>query len=85
MLPVHACNYNKNYNKGANSMKNQLLLILSTVLLLSSTPPAVADEAADREAIHALLWKYTRARIRRRRPCTPSFLLADRVRPGEIR
>ena len=42
-------------------MKNQLLLILSTVLLLSSTPPAVADEAADREAIHALLWKYTRA------------------------
>lgn len=32
MLPVHACNYNKNYNKGANSMKNQLLL--------SSTPPA---------------------------------------------
>jgi uncharacterized protein (TIGR02246 family) len=65
MLPVHACSYNnndnKNYNRGANSMKNQLLLILSTVLLLSSTPPAVADEAADREAIHALLWKYTRA------------------------
>jgi hypothetical protein len=56
MLPVHACSYNnndnKNYNRGANSMKNQLLLILSTVLLLSSTPPAVADEAAcrDREA-----------------------------------
>lgn len=41
-------------------MKTRLLLVISTALLLCCTP-TLADQAADREAIHALLWKYTRA------------------------
>lgn len=42
-------------------MKNRLALSLSALTLILSLNTAMADEASDREEIHALLWKYTRA------------------------
>jgi uncharacterized protein (TIGR02246 family) len=42
-------------------MKNKLTLSLAALALLLNLSPAFADEASDREEIHALLWKYTRA------------------------
>ena len=42
-------------------MKKTLSLLLPALALVLCINPAFADQASDREEIHALLWKYTRA------------------------
>lgn len=42
-------------------MNKTLSLILTTLTMLLCLNTANADQASDREEIHALLWKYTRA------------------------
>ena len=42
-------------------MKKPLLMTLSALTLALCLNTAQADQASDREEIHALLWKYTRA------------------------
>lgn len=42
-------------------MKKPLLLTLAALTFALCLNTAQADEASDREEIHALLWKYTRA------------------------
>ena len=42
-------------------MNKTLSLILTTLTMVLCLNTANADQASDREEIHALLWKYTRA------------------------